>query len=301
MSEAPRPHSNEYLTRASRNLFWARDYLQLLARRWELANVRDALDVGCGVGHWSLVLAEVLPEPCRLVGVDREAEWVDRATASARALGLGERCRFQLGVAERLPFPEASFDLVTSQAVLMHLADAELCLREMRRVLRPGGLLVAVEPANRSAMALCGSIDRSPEEIADELRLYLTCERGKAACGEGDDSFGDRLPGVLASLGLDDIRVNQWERTFPLFPPYADDAQRVLVAEMRRDLEREFWVWDREAARRYFRAGGGREETFETRWQSALTHAARVLAAIDAGTFSGGGGAVVYVVSGRKR
>lgn len=296
------PHSSEVLAKTSRNFFWDPAYLQLMGDRWDLEKARQALDVGCGVGHWSLSLARVLPTHCRLIGVDRETEWIQRATASALALGLEERCTFQRGVAERLPFPDASFDLVTCQAVLMHLAVPEHGLREMQRVLRPGGILVTIEPANRSAMTMCGSLDRSSDEIAEEVRFYLTCERGKVASGEGDNSIGDRLPGLVARLGFEDVRVSQWEHAFPLFPPYDDDAQRVLVAEMRDELNRQIWVgWDREAARRYFRAGGGAEETFDARWQAALTHAARVLAAIDAGTFSGGGGCVVYVVSGRKR
>lgn len=176
----------------------------------------------------------------------------------------------------------------------------ERALREMQRVLRPGGLLVAVEPANRSGMSLCGSLDRSPDDIAEELRFYLTCERGRVALGEGDNSIGDWLAGLVASLGLSEVEVRQWEHTSPLFAPYAQDVQRAVVAEMRGDQDRQIWVWDRETTCRYFVAGGGLEATFDARFQAALSHAARVLAAIDAGTFHASGGSVVYVVSGRK-
>ncbi len=301
MPAAGPPHSTEYLKRASRSFLWDEGYLQLMARRWRLEEVGDALDVGCGAGHWSFALARVLPVTCRLIGVDREAQWVQGATSSAHALKLDDRCRFQVGTAEELPFPEASFDLVTCQTLLMHLADPERALRDMRRVLRAGGILVAVEPANRSSIPLCGSLDRSADEIAEEVRFYVACEQGKAACGEGDNSLGDRLPGLVASLGLADLRVCQWEHSCPFFPPYADEPQRSVVAEMRDDLDRQIWVWDRETTRRYFLAGGGSRDSFDARWQAALAHAARVLAAIDAGTFHAGGGSVVYVVSGRKR
>jgi SAM-dependent methyltransferase len=295
------PHSSEYLTRASRRFLWDDEYLELMARRWKLEGARDALDVGCGMGHWSFALAGVLPGRCRIVGVDREAEWVQRATAAARARGLEERCRFQLGLAEELPFPDDSFDVVTCQTVLMHLAEPARGLREMRRVLRPGGILAAVEPANRSGMVLSGSLDRTPDELAEELRFYLTCERGKLASGAGDEAIGDRLPGLLAGLGLDDVRVHQLDRAFALFPPYSDELQRALVAELRDDVRRRIWVWDRDTTRRYYVAGGGSEESFDARWEAALAYSARVVAAIDAGSFHAGGGDVVYVVSGRKR
>ena len=300
-STAGAPHSSEYLTRASRSFLWDEGYLELMARRWKLASVRDALDVGCGAGHWSFALARVLPAGCGLVGVDREVEWVERATASAQALGLEARCRFQRGEAERLPFPDASFDLVTCQTLLMHLPDPGRGLREMLRVLRPGGLLVANEPANRAGITLWGSLDLSPDELTELVRFYLICERGKVACGEGDNSLGDRLPGLVASLGLEDVRVSQWEHAFALFPPYDGETQRALVAELRGELDRGVFVWDRETALRYFRAGGGAEDAFDPRWRAALGHSARMLAAIDAGTFSAGGGFVMYVVSGRKR
>jgi SAM-dependent methyltransferase len=295
------PHSSEPLNKASRSFLWEEDYLQLLARRWKLESVRDALDVGCGVGHWSFSLARVLPVESRLIGVDPETEWVRRATDSAHERGLQERCRFQHGRAEQLPFADGSFDLVTCQTVLMHLSRPEDALREMRRVLRPGGLLVAIEPANHASMTLWGSLVLSPDEIAEVVRLYLTCERGKEACGEGNSSFGDRLPGLVARSGFEDVRVSQSEHAFALFPPYSGHAQRALVAEMRDELARQIWVWDRDTALRYFRAGGGSDDAFERSWQGALSHIARMLAAIDAGTYQGGGGFVLYVVSGRKQ
>ena len=55
------PHSSEHLEMRSRSFLWDPAYLRLMAERWELHRVREALDVGCGVGHWSFALAQVPP------------------------------------------------------------------------------------------------------------------------------------------------------------------------------------------------------------------------------------------------
>ncbi len=297
---AGRPHSEQQLRQRSRAYLWDPDYLRLMAERWRLAGVREALDVGCGLGHWSFALGEVLPASATLTGVDREDEWIRAATAAARERGLGARFRFRQGEVERLPFADGSFDLVTCQTLLMHVADELAALREMVRVLRPGGLLVAIEPANRSGVVLDGSLRASPDRVAERLRFFLFCERGKAACGEGDMSIGDRLPGLVAALGLRDVGVRQWEHTAPLVPPYDGPAQRAAIADLRDEVGRATWWGDRERVRRYFCAGGGAPERFDEGWRAALADSAEVLAAVDAGTYHAGGGCVVYVVWARK-
>ncbi len=182
----------------------------------------------------------------------------------------------------------------------MHVADPAAALLEMTRVLRPGGKLVAVEPANRAGEVLWGSLDRTPDQLAEQLRFFLICERGKVACGEGDLSIGDRVPGMVAALGMRDVTVRQWEHAAPLFPPYDAPDQQAQIADLRSQVQRGIWIGDRETVRRFFVAGGGAADRFEEGWRRALAAAAEVLAGVDAGTYHGGGGSVVYVVWGRK-
>lgn len=69
-------HSAEHFG-DTRDHWWNLDFLRLMAKRWRLDGVRDVLDVGCGVGHWGMLLASVMSEDVRVIGVDREASWVE--------------------------------------------------------------------------------------------------------------------------------------------------------------------------------------------------------------------------------
>ena len=88
MTSEPRPHSAEYFG-DQRDFWWNRDFVELMARRWQLSQARSVLEVGSGVGHWSRVLAPSLAPEAKLVGVEREPKWVAEATARAQAHGLG--------------------------------------------------------------------------------------------------------------------------------------------------------------------------------------------------------------------
>jgi ubiquinone/menaquinone biosynthesis C-methylase UbiE len=92
----------------------------------------DVLEVGCGTG---LVLARIQRFARSAQGVDLSPGMLERA----RARGLDVR----LGSASELPFADASFDVSCSFKVLAHVQPIELALREMARVVRPGGHVLA--------------------------------------------------------------------------------------------------------------------------------------------------------------
>ena len=97
------------------------------------------LDVGCGPGTITLGLAESVA-PGEVVGVDLQEHMVERARALAAERGIAN-VRFDLADAYELPFADRSFDAALEHRVLMHLADPIRGLRDVRRVLRPGGVL----------------------------------------------------------------------------------------------------------------------------------------------------------------
>jgi ubiquinone/menaquinone biosynthesis C-methylase UbiE len=99
------------------------------------------LDLGCGQGNTTRCLADAL-EPDECIGVEFDPALVDYAQARPE----NPPCvRFQQGDATRLSFPDASFDVVFCRYLLIHMADPMRVVREMMRVARPGGFVVAYE------------------------------------------------------------------------------------------------------------------------------------------------------------
>ena len=97
------------------------------------------LDVGCGPGSITLGLAEVVA-PAEVVGVDLQPAQVEQARALAAERGV-TNARFEVASVYELPFPNGSFDAVLAHGVLMGLREPVRALQELRRVLRPGGVV----------------------------------------------------------------------------------------------------------------------------------------------------------------
>jgi SAM-dependent methyltransferase len=118
------------------------------------------LDVGCGHAGW---LIPDLDAACMVAGLDPDLRALRRNTSHRDRV---------MGVAERLPFEDRSFDLVASAWVFEHLEDPEETARELARVLRPGGHLVFLTPNSWNYNAWL--IRAVPDRLHDSLsrRLY---------------------------------------------------------------------------------------------------------------------------------
>lgn len=100
------------------------------------------LDVGCGTGALLRTLADRLPAAIELAGVDPAAGMI---AAGRSAPALDPRIHFREAAAERLPHPDASFDLVLSVTSFDHWVDQGVGIFEVARVLRPGAPFVLVD------------------------------------------------------------------------------------------------------------------------------------------------------------
>ena len=102
-----------------------------------LAEAREVLDVGCGIGVGPAYIART--NGCRVVGVDRSPRMVDWARRRAREEGVEDRVSFRVADVLNLPFEDDRFDVVFAESVLAFVVDKERALAEMVRVTRPGG------------------------------------------------------------------------------------------------------------------------------------------------------------------
>ncbi|MFC7405445.1 methyltransferase domain-containing protein [Georgenia alba] len=159
---------------------------------------QDLLDVGCGPGTITAGLAARLA-PGRVVGLDRDAGVLEKARGAVERDGLGRHVELVTGDVYDLPFRDARFDVVHAHQVLQHLTDPVAALGEMRRVLRPGGLL-AVRDSDYAAMTWYPDIPGLGEW--NELYHRLTRANGAEA------DAGRRLHVWVRQAGFTELEVS---------------------------------------------------------------------------------------------
>lgn len=304
MSEETLPHSGLYFG-DERNYWWNFDFLALMAIRWDLKNCHTVLDVGCGVGHWGHILAPHLSSDFQIYGIDPEPEWVEKSTAKAQQRRLEDRFHYQVGTAEQIPFEDNSFDMVTCQTVLIHVADIAVALKEMKRVLKPGGLLAVAEPNNIAPYLVFDNlnVDDPLEPRFESIRFELMCQRGKKALGLGYNSAGDLLPFYFQQQSLKDIQLYLSDKVSLMIPPYETEEQQVLARRLISSSSSqllEFLTWPEEETKRYFLAGGGTIPEFEQQWTNMVEGLHAYQQSIKDQTVFSPGTCIMYLMSGRK-
>jgi demethylmenaquinone methyltransferase/2-methoxy-6-polyprenyl-1,4-benzoquinol methylase len=121
-------------------------------RRWRRAMVDHilpfsparVLDVASGTAGVAIELAR-RSAGCNVVGLDLTEQMLRRGQRNVDDAGLSTRIGLAVGQAERLPFPDASFDAMTFTYLLRYVADPQATLHELARVVRPGGAVASLE------------------------------------------------------------------------------------------------------------------------------------------------------------
>src|ERR1700712_2790399 len=137
-AKVPATFSGERLTASISGQVEIEHYHRYLLAR-EFCRGRDVIDVAAGEGYGTALLAQVARSA---IGIEIDNDAVTAAREEFRRANLS----YLQGDARSLPLPDSSFDVAVSFETLEHLAEQDIFLSELRRVLRPGGLLVISTP-----------------------------------------------------------------------------------------------------------------------------------------------------------
>jgi ubiquinone/menaquinone biosynthesis C-methylase UbiE len=184
------------------------------------------VEVGCGTGELAAWFARFEPN-AKVVGVDASVAMLRRAAERAE-LGHLRRLSFVLGNVNYLPFEDGSADLVACKHLLCALYDLDRALEEMTRVVKPGGVVLAIEPASAHLFH-----DPEDTEFATlSQRLNQAFYQGWRRRGV-DQRIGLKVPGMFLRHGLEQIRVEVVSRVHLLGDVLrsADDVREQLETE----------------------------------------------------------------------
>ncbi len=155
------------------------------------------LDVGCGPGSITIGLARRVPDG-RVTGIDVVEAVLEQARDLAAEAGV-DNVVFEHGDLYALDYADGSFDVAYAHQVLQHLTEPERALREIQRVLRPGGL-VALRDADYGTMV------HAPDSA--ELRRWLELYHDVALRNGAQADAGRYLNGWLLSAGFEEIEMS---------------------------------------------------------------------------------------------
>jgi ubiquinone/menaquinone biosynthesis C-methylase UbiE len=150
------------------------------------------LDVGCGTGGVTIPAKQRVGKSGQAAGIDPAPEMI--AVASKKAARAGLEIDFRVGVIESLPYPDASFDVVTSSLMMHHLPHEVQVkgLAEIRRVLKPGGRIFIADMLRLS------------KSLHDRLFATLTLHGGRI------ERFGIQdLQKTMQEAGFENVQLLQ--------------------------------------------------------------------------------------------
>ena len=151
------------------------------------------LEVGCGSGALSRLVAPDLRPSGEMVGVDVAPDMI----AAARQYAVADSSlRFEVASGEQLPFDEATFDVAFAARLLLHVADPVVVVREMARVVKPGGRVVLLDWDWETI-----AVDHPDRALTRRLLNWRCDNHG------GDNWSGRKLLGHAAAAGLGNLSV----------------------------------------------------------------------------------------------
>ena len=205
--------SMEKSSQSEYTMGYSEDFLQLLRRRSlerdgsyitpYLKPGLSVLDFGCGPGSISVGLARAV-EPGQLHGIDIEESQIAIAQAAAQA-GGHDNAAFQIADVTDLPFEDDSFDIAHCHTVLTHIPDTQAALSEVRRVLKPGGII-----AGRELITASCFVEPDLGNFKEAWNVFASLLSGNG----GHPNMGRELKNAFIETGFTNPRVTASLETY---------------------------------------------------------------------------------------
>ena len=149
------------------------------------------LDVGCGTGSLTFTIANTA-KPSKIVGIDPSVPFIEYT----RMVNANPRVTFEVGDAQQLPYPDASFDKSLSSLVIAFIPDPPRAVAEMRRVTRPGGMVALCHWDTTGGMELFTSFRKAATALDPSAETQRTANfRTKEGA----------IPALLVESGLREV------------------------------------------------------------------------------------------------
>ena len=239
--------------RRSRELY--RRYLQ--AKPWLTGLYSDffgmkpgkqIVDVGCGTGDFTRYLARISAGKSGIMGIDSNEKSIKAAISDTKRAGLSRIISYKAGDVYQLPLEDGYADLTCCRTLLMHLPDPLHAVKEMSRITKIGGSVIAVEGGRMASF-----YDPDDEEYSELAELaYSAWVEGIKKLEGKEFKIGEKLPGIFRKAGLSDIRAEIHADGWL----YSDPRRK--LSDIRADLrfEQSIFKERRRKDRKYLLAGG---------------------------------------------
>lgn len=206
------------------------------------------VDVGCGTGDFTRYLATLSKGKSKIIGIDSNGKGIAAAITDTGKANLSKVISYKIGDAYKIPLDDEYADLTCCRTLLMHLTSPLKAVREMARVTKVRGSVVALEGGKMGAF-----LDPNDEDFSELTEeVYEAWLDGIRKLDGKEFRIGERLPGIFQAAGLSDIKAevqaDGWLYTDP----------RRKLADIKKELKFSYSMFKerQKSDRKYLVAGG---------------------------------------------